>query len=55
LRDYSDNFVIIGGAAFSLIMEAESAIFRLTKDANIVLLIEALAPDFGRRLFGYVL
>jgi hypothetical protein len=42
--DYSDNFVIIGGAACSLIMEAESADFRPTKDVDIVLLVEALNP-----------
>jgi hypothetical protein len=53
--DYSDNFVIIGGAACSLIMEAESVDFRLTKDVDIVLLVEALNPDFGRRLWDYVL
>jgi hypothetical protein len=53
--DYSDNFVIIGGTACSLIMETESADFRPTKDVDIVLLVEALNPDFGRRLWDYVL
>jgi hypothetical protein len=52
--DYSDNFVIIGGAACSLIMESENADFRLTKDVDVVLLIEALSSDFGRRLWDYV-
>jgi hypothetical protein len=53
--DCSDNFVLIGGAACSLIMEAESADFRLTKDVDIVLLVESLNPNFGRRLWDYVL
>jgi hypothetical protein len=53
--DYSDHFVIIGGAACSLIMEAESTDFRLTKDVDIVLLVEALNPSFGRRLWDYVI
>jgi hypothetical protein len=53
--DYSDNFIIIGGAACSLIMEAENADFRLTKDIDVVLLVEALNTGFGRRLWDYVL
>jgi hypothetical protein len=52
--DYSDNFVIIGGAACSLIMEAENTDFRLTKDVDVVLLVEALNKDFGKRLWDYV-
>ena len=53
--DYSDNFIIIGGAACSLIMEAENVDFRLTKDIDVVLLVEALNTSFGRRLWDYVL
>jgi len=53
--DYSDNFVIIGGAACSLIMEEENADFRPTKDVDVVLLVEALNPDFGKRVWDYVL
>ena len=53
-KDYSDNFIIIGGAACSLIMEQESTDFRLTKDVDVVLLVEALTPDFGNRLWDYV-
>lgn len=52
--DYSENFIIIGGAACSLIMEYERAEFRLTKDVDVVLLVEALNPDFGKRLWDYV-
>jgi hypothetical protein len=36
-------------------MEAESADFRLAKDVGIVLLVEALTPGFGRRIWDYVL
>jgi hypothetical protein len=53
-KGYEDNFVIIGGTACSLIMNEEAADFRATKDIDIVLLIEALNPDFGRQFWGYV-
>jgi len=52
--DYGDNFVIIGGAACSLIMSEEEVEFRPTKDIDVVLLVEALNPEFGRRLWDYV-
>jgi len=54
-RGYEDNFVVIGGAACSLIMSEEEADFRLTKDVDVVLLIEALNAAFGRRFWDYVI
>jgi hypothetical protein len=53
-KGYEDNFVIIGGTACSLIMNEEAADFRATKDIDIVLLIEALNPDFGRQFWSYI-
>jgi hypothetical protein len=53
-RDYGDNFVIIGGAACSLILSEEEAEFRATKDVDIVLLVEVLSADFGKRFWEYV-
>jgi hypothetical protein len=52
---YDDNYVIIGGAACTLIFEREAATFRPTKDVDIVLIIEALNPAFGKRIWEYVL
>jgi len=53
--DLSDNYVIIGGTACSLIMSEEEVEFRPTKDIDVVLLVEALNPEFGRRFWDYVL
>jgi hypothetical protein len=53
-RDYGDNFVIIGGAACTLILSEEEAEFRATKDVDIVLLVEALSADFGKQFWDYI-
>jgi len=52
---YEDHFVVIGGGACSLIMEEIGSDFRATRDIDIVLLIESLNADFGRRFWDYVL
>jgi len=54
-RGYEDNFVVIGGVACSLIMREYGADFRATRDIDMVLLLEALNVDFGRRFWDYVL
>jgi hypothetical protein len=53
--DFQENFVIIGGAACSLILNEEADEFRPTKDVDIVLLVEALNGEFGRQFWSYVL
>jgi hypothetical protein len=52
---FEDNYVIIGGAACSLIMGEEEIEFRQTKDIDVVLLVEALDSEFGRRFWNYVI
>jgi hypothetical protein len=54
-HDWSDHFVIIGGAACSLILSEDDTPFRPTKDIDVVLLIEAMNADFGRRFWEYIL
>lgn len=51
---YEDQYVIIGGTACDLIMENEELPFRATKDIDIVLIVEAITPEFGRRFWEYV-
>lgn len=52
--DYNDQYVLIGGAACDLIMEDSSGSFRATKDLDLVLLVEALTPDFGKRFWNFI-
>jgi len=54
-RGYEDHFVIIGGAACSLIMSEEEVEFRMTKDIDVVLLAEALSTEFGKRFWDYII
>ena len=44
---FSDQYVLIGGTACSLILEERNSEFRSTKDLDIVLVIEALKEDFS--------
>lgn len=52
--DYSDQYVLIGGAACDLIFGEIGEDFRATKDLDLVLIVEALSPEFGRRFWDFV-
>lgn len=51
---HADQFVLIGGTAATLAMEAAGLEFRATKDLDIVLHIEALSPAFGEVFWSFV-
>ena len=53
-QEFQDQYVLIGGAACDLIFEAQDTVFRATKDLDIVLLVEALTPDFGRKFWDFI-
>jgi hypothetical protein len=53
-KDHTDSFVIIGGTACSLLLEAAGADFRVTKDIDIILVVEVLKPDFGKVFWDFV-
>ena len=53
-QGYEEQFVVIGGAACDIMMSEVGADFRGTKDIDMVLLIESLTADFGRRFWAYV-
>jgi hypothetical protein len=51
---HADQFVLIGGTAATLAMEAAGLEFRATKDLDIVLHIEALSPEFGGVFWRFI-
>jgi len=53
-RDYKEQYVLIGGTACNLIFEEVGADFRATKDLDLVLIVEALTPEFGSRLWDFI-
>ncbi len=52
--DFADQYVLIGGTAAGLSMAEAGLDFRLTKDLDIVLHVEALTPDFGRVFWRFI-
>lgn len=51
---FGDSYVLIGGAAVFVAMEAVGLTFRATKDLDLVLQVEALDADFGRAFWEFV-
>lgn len=51
---YEDCYTIIGGTACDLIMSEVGQDFRATKDIDLVLIIEALTPEFSARFWEYI-
>jgi hypothetical protein len=49
-----DSYILIGGTACALAMEAFGETFRVTKDLDIVLCIEALDPTFVEAFWDFV-
>lgn len=51
---YSDQYVLIGGTACTVIMQEAGLDFRATKDLDIVLYVEALHENFVRAFWQFV-
>jgi hypothetical protein len=54
-RGFENNYAVIGGTACALLLQdIPNVRARTTKDIDIVLLIEVLTPEFGKRFWEYV-
>ena len=51
---YEDQYVLIGGAACDIVFESNDANFRATRDLDMVLIIEALTPEFGEKFWKFI-
>lgn len=51
---YEEQYVLIGGAACDIIFESNEVSFRATKDLDVVLIVEALTPEFGGKLWEFI-
>ena len=49
-----EQYAIIGGTACDILMTEEGLDFRATKDIDLVLIIEALDVNFGKKFWEYV-
>ncbi|MEW4411227.1 hypothetical protein [Clostridium sp. AN503] len=53
-QDYKEQYVLIGGAACDIIFEDAAQEFRATRDLDLVLIVEALTPEFGKIFWEFV-
>lgn len=52
-KGYEDQYVLIGGAACDILFEEREATFRKTRDLDMVIIIEMLTSEFGKRFWGF--
>ena len=51
---YEDQYVLIGGAACDVVFESNDTSFRATRDIDMVLIVEALTPEFGEKFWAFI-
>jgi hypothetical protein len=53
-KDFTDNYIIIGGTACDIIIDSVGLTPRATKDIDIILVIEALSPEFVAHFWEFI-
>lgn len=53
-KDFSDNYILIGGAACDALIENGGLNFRATKDLDIILIVEALSKEFVEQFWEFI-
>lgn len=53
-KDHQDCYLVIGGSACDIIIEGAGFRPRATNDIDIILVIEALTPDFVKRFWQFI-
>ena len=51
---FTSNYVLIGGAACYIYEDINAQVPRATKDLDIILVVEVLAPEFGREFWNFI-
>ena len=51
---YENQYVLIGGAACDIVFKSNDASFRATRDFDMVLIVEALTPEFGKKFWQFI-
>lgn len=52
--NFSEQYVLIGGAACDISFDEIGADFRATKDLDVVLVVEALTKEFGQLFWEFI-
>lgn len=53
-KEYENQYVLIGGAACDIVFTSKESAFRATRDLDIVLIVEALTPEFANQFWRFV-
>lgn len=53
-KGFENQYVLIGGAACDILFASSGGQFRATRDLDMVLIVEALTPEFGERFWKFV-
>lgn len=53
-KDFNDSYIVIGGAACDDYFEREGIEFRVTKDIDIILVVEAINDDFIAHFWKFI-
>jgi hypothetical protein len=53
-EEYESQYVLIGGAACDIVFESNDTSFRATRDIDMVLIVEALTPEFGDKFWEFI-
>ena len=53
-RGFENQYVLIGGAACDILFANNEGQFRATRDLDMVLIVEALTSEFGKKFWEFV-
>ena len=53
-EEYENQYVLIGGAACDIVFESNETFFRATRDLDMVLIVEALTPQFAEKFWTFI-
>ncbi len=53
-KDFTNQYVLIGGVACNLSFEHNDVDFRATRDLDVVLIVEALTKEFGQKFWQFI-
>ena len=53
-KDFEEQYVLIGGAACDILFASNEGQFRATRDLDMVLIVEALTPEFGEKFWEFI-
>lgn len=53
-KDYSENYIVVGGTACSLVLGDAGISFRATKDIDMIITVEEISHEFGAHFWTFI-